>query len=175
MVLGYTVKLYQEKFWNSDVYKISDFPDCALSILLFMETSVCMQEFSKQTKRDIPCLALASVAQWVRHYPANWKVIGLIPGQGTCLGFRFSPWLGLVQEAIDWCFSPTLLFLSLSPSLPLSLKSVGMSSGEDERERHTERDRERKTERPPVLKFFGQIYYFGQLNKKRFWWKKIGG
>ena len=45
------------------------------------------------------------------------KVARLIPGQGTCLGFRFSPQLGHIQEATDQCFSP-----SLSPSFPFSLK-----------------------------------------------------
>ena len=46
---------------------------------------------------------------------------GSIPGQGTLLGWGFSPWLGHKQEATNHlshrCFSP-----SLFPSLPLSLK-----------------------------------------------------
>ena len=49
---------------------------------------------------------------------------GSIPGQSTCLGCRFGPRLGSVPQAADhcvshWCFSP-----SLSPSLPLSKKSI---------------------------------------------------
>ena len=31
--------------------------------------------------------ALAGVAQWIEHQPANPKVTGSIPGQSTCLGF----------------------------------------------------------------------------------------
>ena len=45
--------------------------------------------------------ALASVAQLAEHDPANQKVAGSIPGQGTCLGCEFGPWLGPVQEAND--------------------------------------------------------------------------
>ena len=74
--------------------------------------------------------ALASVAQWVGCHPANWKVMGSIPGQGTCLccGFgpwsRFSPQLGHMQGATDWCFSLTLMFLSLIFSLPSPLSRI---------------------------------------------------
>ena len=57
--------------------------------------------------------ALASVAQLVGHPPTKRKVTGLIPGQGTCLHGAPGPHLGLVQEATDGCFSP-----SLSPYLP---------------------------------------------------------
>ena len=31
-------------------------------------------------------LALAGVAQWIECWPANQRVTGLIPSQGTCLG-----------------------------------------------------------------------------------------
>ena len=31
-------------------------------------------------------LALAGVAQWTEHQPANQRVTSLIPSQGTCLG-----------------------------------------------------------------------------------------
>ena len=41
--------------------------------------------------------------------PAERKVAGLIPGQGTCLGYGFGPWSGCVQEATDQCFSPFFL------------------------------------------------------------------
>ena len=37
--------------------------------------------------------ALAGVAEWIECWPANWKVVGLIPGQGTCLGCRPGPQL----------------------------------------------------------------------------------
>ena len=53
------------------------------------------------------------VALTAGHRPANQKVTGSIPGQGTCLSCRFGPQLGQVQEATNRCFSP-----SLSPSLP---------------------------------------------------------
>ena len=65
------------------------------------------------------------VAQGVGHHPANPKVTGLIPRQGTCLGYKQAWSLdGGVREATDRCFSHTWMFLSLSFSLlsPLSLK-----------------------------------------------------
>ena len=33
-------------------------------------------------------LPLAGVAQWIEHWPANQRVAGSIPSQGTCLGCR---------------------------------------------------------------------------------------
>ena len=41
---------------------------------------------------------------------ANWKVAGLIPGQGTCLGCRPGLWL-----------APLMFFLHIDVSLPLFL------------------------------------------------------
>ena len=41
--------------------------------------------------KKIQKLALASVAQWIGCWPANQRVAGLIPSQGTCLGFRSGP------------------------------------------------------------------------------------
>ena len=35
--------------------------------------------------------ALAGVAQWIERWPANQRVTGLIPSQGTCLGCRPGP------------------------------------------------------------------------------------
>ena len=35
--------------------------------------------------------ALASVAQWIECRPVNQRVTGLIPSQGTCLGFQPGP------------------------------------------------------------------------------------
>ena len=57
--------------------------------------------------------ALTDVAQLVGCHPVKWKVTGLIPGQGTCLGCRFGPPSGRVQEATNQS-----TFLSLSFSLP---------------------------------------------------------
>ena len=47
--------------------------------------------------------ALAGVAQWIEHWPADQRVIGLTPSQGTCLGCRTGPWLGVCerQQHID--------------------------------------------------------------------------
>ena len=36
-------------------------------------------------------LALTGVTQWIEHRPANQRVAGLIPNQGTCLGYGPSP------------------------------------------------------------------------------------
>ena len=32
--------------------------------------------------------ALAGIAQWIECWPANQRVTGSVPGQGTCLGCR---------------------------------------------------------------------------------------
>ena len=42
--------------------------------------------------------ALAGVAPWTEHKPENQKVTGLIPGQGTCLGCRPGPRLGVFEN-----------------------------------------------------------------------------
>ena len=39
----------------------------------------------------MPPVTLAGVAQWIEHWPANQRVTGLIPSQGTCLGCRPGP------------------------------------------------------------------------------------
>ena len=39
--------------------------------------------------------ALAGVAQWIEGWPANQRVAGSIPSQGTCLGCGPSPQLGV--------------------------------------------------------------------------------
>ena len=36
-------------------------------------------------------LALAGVAQWIECRPLNQRVSGLIPGQGTCMGYGPGP------------------------------------------------------------------------------------
>ena len=67
-------------------------------------------------------LALTGETQLIRCCPAKQKVAGQIPGWGTCLVCRFSPWSGCVQEATDQCFSHLDVFLpSLPPPLPLFL------------------------------------------------------
>ena len=57
-------------------------------------------------------LALADVAQWTEYWPANWKVIGSIPSQATCLDCRSGPQMGT-----NLCFGH-----SFSPFYTLSLK-----------------------------------------------------
>ena len=50
--------------------------------------------------------ALAGVAQWIERWPANQRVAGSIPSQGTCLGFCPGLLVGGTREAtIHWCFS----------------------------------------------------------------------
>ena len=42
----------------------------------------------RPTKSRNEMLALAGVAQWIERQPANHRVTGLIPSQGTSLGCR---------------------------------------------------------------------------------------
>ena len=42
--------------------------------------------------------APAVVVQWVELWPANGKVAGLIPAQGTCLGCRPGPQLEVCER-----------------------------------------------------------------------------
>ena len=57
-------------------------------------------------------LALAGVPQWIEHCPANQRVAGSIPSQGTCLGCIHGPQYG-VHEG-----QPHIEVRSLSFSLP---------------------------------------------------------
>ena len=68
--------------------------------------------------------SLAGVTQWFECWPANWKVSGLILGQGT--GLWAGSLVGVVQEVTDPCISHTLMFLSLSFSLPFPLSKNKM-------------------------------------------------
>ena len=65
-------------------------------------------------------VALTSVAQLVRTSCHKLKGYGF--NSWSWLSCRFSPLSGAIREAMDWCFSLTSMFPSLSPSLPLSLK-----------------------------------------------------
>ena len=54
--------------------------------------------------------ALAGAAQWIGRRPANQKVAGLIPSQGTCLGCSPGPWLEACKRLlIDVSFPLFLL------------------------------------------------------------------
>ena len=55
----------------------------------------------------LPQAHLAGVAQWIEHQPANKRVAGLIPSQGTGLGCELGPQWGGVRG------NHTLMFLSL--------------------------------------------------------------
>ena len=75
-----------------------------------LKTRRCLQEayiVVKETDKQ----ALAGVAQWVVRHPANQKVTGLNPSQGTCLGCSQFQIVG-VREAADPCISCTTMFLS---------------------------------------------------------------
>ena len=62
---------------------------------------------------------------WLEHGPINQKVVGLIPGQGTCLDCGFGPWSGHIRG--NQIMFLTSMFLSLSP---FPLKSISTSLGE---------------------------------------------
>ena len=68
--------------------------------------------------KDLYKQALTSVVQLVWCHPTKQKGSGSIPGQGTCLGCRFSPQSGRLWEM---GFSLTLMFLSFSFFLPSPL------------------------------------------------------
>ena len=64
--------------------------------------------------------ALAVVARWIECQPANGKVAGLIPSQGTCLGCKPGPQLGACER--QWIVRGDRLSLShIDVSLPLFL------------------------------------------------------
>ena len=90
--------------------------------LVFLFDNVCILYNELNTFRNVKSLevALAGVAQWIEHLPANQKVTGSVPCQGTCLFW---------SQVLSWgcargnqfnqcfphrCFSP---FLPPSPSL----------------------------------------------------------
>ena len=67
-------------------------------------------------------LPLAGVAQWVGHHPADQRVTGSIPSQGTCLGCGPGPrWGAHGRQPIDVSRTHSYSSPSLSPSLPISL------------------------------------------------------
>ena len=67
------------------------------------------------TYKIFPESCRSGVAQLAEHHTAKPKVASLIPGQGTCLGYRFGPsWSEGEKQLISFF---------LSPSLPMSLKN----------------------------------------------------
>ena len=69
------------------------------------------------TLKKYNMMALAGMAQWIEHRPANQRVAGSIPSGGTLWVVGQVPSRGHVRG------NHTLMFLSLSPSLPLSLET----------------------------------------------------
>ena len=61
-------------------------------------------------------MALAGIAQWTECGPANQRVAGLIPSQGTCLGCGPGPQLG-TREGQSHIDVSLPLFLLPFPSL----------------------------------------------------------
>ena len=57
--------------------------------------------------------ALAGVAPWIECQPVNWKVANSSPSQGTFLGCKPGPQLGVCKKQLiisltHWCFSPSV-------------------------------------------------------------------
>ena len=48
-------------------------------------------EFNLPFLQSERVMNLGGVAQWIQHQPVNQSVTGLIPSQGTCLGYRPGP------------------------------------------------------------------------------------
>ena len=67
---------------------------------------------------------------WLEHHPVNWKILGLIPTPGLQV---WSPVRVCMRGNQSMFLSHIDVSLPLSPSLPLSLKSISMSSGEDKK------------------------------------------
>lgn len=65
------------------------------------------------------------MAQLVERHPVDQKVAGLIPSQGTYLGYGFGSRSGHVQETTNRCFSRQCVCVSLSLSLPLPKHVLG--------------------------------------------------
>ena len=76
---------------------------------------------SENSLEDSERRALAAVAQWVKCWPVNQKVIGLIPGQGTCLG----GWPGSQWGSVRG--NQSMYLSHISVSLPLFLPPVPLS------------------------------------------------
>ena len=50
---------------------------------------LCRQRIRKGAQLALPC-----VVQWIEYWSANQRVTGLIPNQGTCLGYGPGPQWG---------------------------------------------------------------------------------
>ena len=61
-------------------------------------------------------MVLAGHLSQLKRHPMHKKAAGSIPDQGTNLGCGFNTYWGRIQDALDRCFSLTLMFVSLSRS-----------------------------------------------------------
>ena len=82
----------------------------------------CFNDY-KYIHKEVFMAPLAGVAQLVGHWLTNQRVTGLVPSQGTRLGWRFG-YLGHVRNVTNRCFSLTSMFLALSFSLPYPLSKI---------------------------------------------------
>ena len=102
-------------------YLRGKYPESIISLLFFLQffihisLSYILFTFIDELHKKYIYIALAGVAQWIECRPANQRVTGLIPSQGTCLGCSPVPQLGAHES------NYTLMFLSLSFSLPSPL------------------------------------------------------
>ena len=75
-----------------------------------------MKNAMSDIKNTLEEVALAGVAQWIKCWPANQRVTGLISSLRHMPGLQSRSPVGGTQDTTTHCyFSP-----SLSPSLPLS-------------------------------------------------------
>ena len=114
--------------WELSVSQVSHSGALRVSFHLLLTTILqrkqrcCYLPWEKWDSRKIEwkfILALAGVAQWIECWPANWKVTGWTPSQGTCLGCKPGPQLEASERQIiqvslaHWCFSPLTPWPSL--------------------------------------------------------------
>ena len=95
--------------------------------------------------------SLVGVAQLVGALSHRPKGCSSIAGQSKCLGYRFGPQSGCLNEVTDRYFSFILMFLFLSqffPSLPCKINKLSSGEGRKEgrKEGRTEERKEGRTE-----------------------------
>ena len=112
ILLLLTLTLWSLLFSVSLLQKLCSASEVSLDIRNF--TRACRNR-AKVKGAKSPDLALAGVAQWIEGQPANQRIAGSIPNQGTCLGCRLGPQLGPHERQPH-------IHVSLSPLLPLCLK-----------------------------------------------------
>ena len=121
-----------KKIWRMKINNHHFFKDCLLVFLfssmanpvfkntpnsfIFLDNHICFSSIRNAI------LTLTGVAQLVGHCPAKQKVASSIPGQDPCPHCKFGPWSRTNERHWSWGFSPTSMFLTLSPPFPLSLK-----------------------------------------------------